>query len=369
MGRTEAASRECATLFDQVCSWPNLLLAHRKASRGKRGLPAASRFEVGLADRLLSLQEELRNRTYRPGEYESFFIHDPKTRLISAAPFRDRVVHHALCNVIEPLFERRFVSDSFANRRGKGTHRALDRCQQLARRYRYVLACDIRQHFPSIDHEILRSILRRKIDDEHTFWLCERIIESGADVLSGRYDMVFFAGDDLFAVNRPRGLPIGNLTSQFWSNCYLDPFDHFVKRELRCGGYVRYVDDFLLFGNDKRTLWRWKKQLIERLATLRLTLHERCAQVRPVNDGIPWLGFVVFPDHRRMKRRNVVRYRRRLRALAAAYYAGRVGYSRLDASVQGWIAHVSYADTWGLRRSVLRATHRPKQHMISRPRR
>jgi retron-type reverse transcriptase len=141
----------------------------------------------------------------RPRPYTSFYIHEPKRRLISAAPFRDRVVHHALCNLIEPVFERTFIADSFANRVGKGTHRALERVQKLARRFPYVLQCDIRQFFPSIDHAILRDILAGKIGDSGILWLIDRILESGIGVLKAEYEMVYFSGDDLFAVNRARG--------------------------------------------------------------------------------------------------------------------------------------------------------------------
>ncbi len=149
--------------------------------------------------------------------------------------------------------------------------------------------------FQSIDHAILRGILARKLHDPGVVWLIDRILESGAGVLSEEYEMVYFPGDDLFAANRPRGLPIGNLTSQFWANCYLNPFDHFVKRELRCPAYLRYVDDLLLFGDDKGQLWDWKAAAVERLAGLRLTIHDECAQVRPTTEGIPFLGFVVYP--------------------------------------------------------------------------
>jgi len=340
-------------LYPKVYAWSNLLRAHAQAARGKRGHTPAAVFEIGLADRLLELAEELRTQIYRPGPYQSFHIHEPKRRLISAAPFRDRVVHHALVDVIEPLFERRFIFDSYANRKGKGTHRALDRCQQFARRHRYVLRCDVRQHFPSIDHEILRGILARVIRDEKVRWLCDRILASGVGVLSEEYSMVFFPGDGLFAVNRPRGLPIGNLTSQFWSNCYLDPFDHFVKRELSCRGYLRYVDDTALFADDPRLLWKWRSRILDRLARLRLTLHEDSAQVQPVTNGIPWLGFVVYPTHRRLKRRNVIRYRRRLSGLVRRYLAGNEQLEAVSESVRGWLNHARYGDTWGLRGAVL----------------
>jgi RNA-directed DNA polymerase len=340
-------------LYPQVCAWENLYLAWRKARKGKRGRVPAATFEFDLETNLVQLQRELLDKTYRPGAYTSFYIHDPKHRLISAAPFRDRVVHHALCNVIEPLFERRFIYDSYANRVGKGTHRALDRCQHFARHYRYVLQCDVRQFFPSVDHAVLRATLNRVIADPDVMWLVDRILESGIGVLREEYRVVWFPGDDLLAANRPRCLPIGNLTSQFWANCLLDPFDHFVKRELRCQGYLRYVDDFLLFADDKATLWAWRGAVVERLAQIRLTIHEARAHPRPVTDGIPFLGFVVFPTHRRLKRRNVVNYRRRLRGLMAAYQAGELPAEQVGASVLGWINHARYGNTWGLRKDVL----------------
>ena len=292
-------------------------------------------------------------QTYQPGPYHSFYIRDPKHRLISAAPFRDRVVHHALCNVIEPIFERTFIGDSYANQVGKGTHRALDRAQAFARRYRYVLQCDVEQFFPSVDLALLRGILARKIADPGVLWLADRIMDGGAGVLANEYAMVYFPGDDLFAVNRPRGLPIGNLTSQFWANVYLNELDQFVKRQLHCPAYVRYVDDFLLFADDKRQLWTWKNAIRERLAGLRLTLHERESTVYPVATGIPFLGFRVYPDHRRLKRRNGVAFARRLRAWRAEIAKGKLRVADLSPRVQGWVAHAAHGDTWRLRRALL----------------
>jgi hypothetical protein len=235
----------------------------------------------------------------------------------------------------------------------KGNHRALDRAQHFSRRYRYVLSCDVVKFFPSIDHALLQRTLARTIRDRDVLWLVERILESGVGVLSEEYEMVWYPGDDLFAACRPRGLPIGNLTSQFWANCYLNPFDHFVKRELRCPGYVRYVDDMLLFGDDKGQLWAWKRAVIERLAGLRLTIHEARAQVRPVGEGIPFLGFVIYPHKRRLKRRKGVAYARRFRRLAGAYAAGQISLEQLTASARGWAVHAAHGDTEGLRRAVL----------------
>ncbi|MCB9108832.1 MAG: group II intron reverse transcriptase domain-containing protein [Anaerolineales bacterium] len=339
-------------MYTKLTQWDNLLLAYRKAAKGKRGQPNVAAFEHRLEDNLLLLQTELADQTYRPGPYTSFTIHEPKRRLISAAPFRDRVVHHALCNLIEPIFDRGFIFDSYANRLGKGTHRALQRCQQFARRYRYVLQGDVEQFFPAIDHAHLRHILARKIDDVRVLWLVDQILDSGVGVLTEVYTMRWFPGDDLSAAWRPRGLPIGNLTSQFWANCYVDPFDHFVKRELRCPAYLRYVDDFALFSDDKATLWRWREAIVERLARLRLTIHPG-SQPHPVSEGIPFLGFVTYPDRRRLKRRKGLHYRRRLRRLVAGCEAGEVAPDEVAASIQGWINHVRYGNTIGLRKALL----------------
>jgi len=342
-------------VYRQIVDWSNLLLAYRKASRGKRGKPSAAGFEHQLADRLIGLQGELESQTYQPGDYVHFMIHDPKHRKISAAPFRDRVVHHALCNLIEPLFEAQFIPNSYANRKGKGTHVAVNTVQEYARRYRYVLRADIVKHFPSIDHTILYDILADTILDDQTRWLIAQIIDSGQGVLADEYEMVWFEKDDLFAPNRPRGLPIGNLTSQFWSNVYLNPLDWFIQQDLACTAYLRYVDDFALFSNSKRELYAWKQAIMQFLATLRLTIHESEAQVIRPEQGIPWLGFVVYPTHRRLKRRNAVNFTRRFVDNLDAYQAGNISFAELDASVKGWVNHVRYADTWGLRRHIFRS--------------
>jgi RNA-directed DNA polymerase len=340
--------------YEQICSFENLNRAFLKARRGKRQQETVARFERRLEGELFELQAELLSFTYHPGPYRSFYRTEAKRRLISAAPFRDRVVHHALIGVIEPDFERRFIFDSYANRLGKGTHHALDRCTKFLRTSRYVLPCDVSQFFPSIDHAVLRSQLARFFPLEDVLWLVDRILENGAGVLDEVYQMRWFPGDDLFAALRPRGLPLGNLTSQFWANVYLDDLDQFVKRQLGCHRYLRYVDDFLLFADDKTTLNRWRAAIIEFLGSLRLTIHENTAQPRPVTEGLPFLGFIVYPDHRRLKPSTGYTYRRRLRALLADYHACRATQDQLGASVRGWLAHAAHGDTWGLRQAVLR---------------
>lgn len=343
-------------LYDNITDWDNLWLAFRKAARGKRRKQSAAAFEYQVADQLLELQTQLLTHCYQPGAYHHFVIHEPKRRKISAAPFRDRVVHHALCNVIEPIFERQFIANSFANRAGKGTHLAIDTVQHYARQYEFVLRMDIVQHFPSLDHAILRAELAATIEDIDVLALIDLILNSGVGILTNEYTPVLFEGDDLFALSRPRGLPIGNLSSQFWSNVYMNPLDWFIKRELGCNAYVRYVDDFALFSNSQAQLQQWRSAIILKLAKMRLVCHENEAWVIPTPSGIPWLGFVVYPSYRKLKKRNVLAFTKRLKHNLHDYGAGNISFAELDASVQGWIAHVVYADTWGLRKHLF-ASH------------
>jgi retron-type reverse transcriptase len=340
-------------LYPQITDFNNLYQAFRTARRGKRHKEAVAAFELDLEMNLWQLYEELSDQTYQPGSYHHFYIYDPKRRLISAAPFGDRVVHHVLCQVIEPIFDRSFIHDSYACRVGKGNHRALERCSQFARAYRHVLKCDIVKYFPSIDHAILRQQLARKIGDAKTLWLIDQIISSGAGVLHHEYEMRWFPGDDLTAAWRSRGLPIGNLTSQQWANVYLNPLDQFVKRELKCTAYLRYCDDFLLFHDDKAQLYWWRQEIIHFLQTLRLTLHEGKSAVSPVRLGVDFVGFRVFPTYRRLRRDNVRRAYRRMRELQAAYIAGEIPLEQVSMSVRSWIAHSQYAASYGLRRQLL----------------
>jgi RNA-directed DNA polymerase len=341
-------------LYPQITAFDNLYEAWRKARRGKRYKPAAAAFEHHLDDELITLHDELQAESWQPGGYRSFTVHEPKRRKISAAPFRDRVVHHALVSVIEPIYERKFIFDSYANRQGKGTHAALDRCTHFMRRYPYVLQCDVQQFFPAIDHAVLKQTLAKTIACKPTQRLCCKIIDSGIGVLAEEYNMRWFPSDDLLAAARPRGLPIGNLTSQFWANVYLNELDQFVKHTLRCKGYVRYVDDFLLFAEDKHILHQWRDRIIRFLHSLRLTIHENRAQPRPVTQGIPFLGFTVYPDHRRLKRSKGIAYRRHLKMLYGRYQAGEITREDGRSSVMAWLGHVQHGDTWGLRRTMFR---------------
>ena len=338
-------------LFTRITSFANLLLAARLASKGKRFRPNVATFNLNLEEELHGLQQELIARTYRPGPYRTFLIRDKKPRFISAAPFRDRVVHHVLCNVIEPVFDRSFLFDSYACRTGKGTHAAVDRASHYARRFRYVLKCDMEKYFPSIDHAILMGLIVERIWDEGVLWLVRTILEGSnpqPEVLH------YFPGDNLFApFERRRGIPIGNQTSQFFANVYLDKLDHYVKETFRAPGYVRYVDDFLLFDDDKPRLHKARAAIEEFIDQLRLRLNPRKCFVAPVTSGFTFLGHRMFPTHRRLDADNVRRFKRRLRQYREAVAEEQMSEAQCEDCVRSWIAHARHADTARLRARIL----------------
>jgi RNA-directed DNA polymerase len=247
------------------------------------------------------------------------------------------VVHHAVCGVLEPLFERRLIFDTYACRPGKGSHRAVDRCQEFARRYRYFLKCDIRKYFESIDHGVLGRLL-------------ERILGIRADPrlvsLLGR-----IVAHSVPGAPHGKGVPIGNLTSQHFANLYLGELDHFLKERLRIKGYLRYMDDFICFSDDKAALGALLPQIRCFIGEhLRLTLKEEVTRLAPVSEGVPFLGFRIFPNLRRLQRPNLIRLRKNIRRKEDAYRLGQISGDELYRSVQSMIAHVSHADALALRR-------------------
>ena len=325
-----------------------------RAAAGKRSKPGVVAFLANLETEVLRLERELKSDSYRPGRYTKIEIFDPKHRIVSAAPFRDRVVHHAFCAVCEPIFERGFIYDSYANRIGKGTHRAVARYERFRDRARYVLRCDIFRYFPSIDHEILKADLRRRISCARTLNLADRIVD-GSNPQEAVYRL--FPGDDLLTpLERRRGLPIGNLTSQFFANVYLDGLDHFCKEVLRTKGYVRYVDDFALFHDDVGQIRDWRERIVVFLAGRRLVLHDHKTMILPTSETAPFLGFVLLPDgRRRLPEENVRRFRNRLRGLRDRWRQGTVTREEVQIRVRSWIAHADHANTRRLRRAIFGA--------------
>jgi retron-type reverse transcriptase len=338
-------------LYSQITSFENLLLAAKKAQKGKRHRDNVLTFNFHLESELLQLQTELLDQTYQPQGYRTFQIHEPKPRLISAAPYRDRVVHHALCNIIAPLIESSFIPDCYSNRVGYGTHKAIRRFTHFARSSEYVFQCDIQKYFPSIDHQILKNILYQKIKCSRTLWLIDLIIDNSNEQIPV-YD--YFDGDNLLTPLRRRGLPIGNLTSQFFANVYLNNFDHFVKEKLKIKKYIRYVDDFAFFSNDRLELVQARRAIENYLASLRLKIHPIKSQIFMTKQGANFLGFRIFPTHIRVRNNNLRIGKRRIRLLGQSVYIGKTSTSAAYLSVLSWFAHLAHGNTWKLRSNILK---------------
>jgi len=304
-----------------------------------------------LEKNLFVLQKELQNRTYKHGPYKDFIVKDSKKRLISAAPYRDRVVHHALINIIEPLFDKSFIYDSYACRKGKGTHAALMRFREFLKQRKYVLKCDIRKYFQSIDHEILLKKLSRKISDRSTLWLLNEIISSRC---ANGVPLIYFPDDNLFTpLERKKSIPIGNLTSQFFANVYLNDFDHWIKEELHAGPYIRYVDDFCVFSDEKSHLKEIRSAIVEYLASLRLSIHGGKSRIYTIKEGIEFLGFRHLPGRSRVRKENVKRFKCRMRRYQKRYSEGEIAFSDIKPSVISWLSHASYAESYNLRKQLI----------------
>jgi RNA-directed DNA polymerase len=349
-------------LFTEIITFENLLKAAKKAQKGKQFYPNVLKFNYNLETELLTLQEELIDQIYQPGEYRSFRIFEPKPRLISAAPYRDRVVHHALCNIIIPLFEPTFIYDSYANREGFGTHRALRRFTNFYRSSSYILQCDIKRYFPSIDHRILKSLIRKKIKCPQTLWLIDLIID-----YSNEQEPIldYFPGDTLLIpIERKKGLPIGNLSSQFFANIYLNGLDHYVKENIKCHKYLRYVDDFALFSDDLDFLQDAKTKIAEYLINLRLKIHPIKNQLFATKHGANFLGFRIFPERIRVRSDNLRRARKRLKTIQKIYHQELISLKQLSQRLQSWEAHLKHGDTYKLRKNIfdywIFSTSKPK---------
>lgn len=328
----------------------NLLKAFGKARQRKRARPDVQRFEFDLERELLDLQHELRNKQYQPGEFREFTLYERKPRSICVAPFRDRVVHHALMNQLEPLLEDVLAPHTYACRKGRGVHRAVRHYQRCTKRHPYVLKLDIASYFACIDHGILRGLLAMLIKDDSVLWLCNRLIVNSPEP---PYAPLWPGADLVDVMERESGLPIGNLTSQHFANLYLNPVDQWLHSDPRVPGWLRYVYDLLIFGDDKAVLWEVLDELRERLTTLRLSVHPHKCELYRCADGVDVLGYRVTPNRIRLRRDNGYRYRRKLRKLAKQYGQGKIELEAVRASVAAWLGHTGQADALGLQKAVL----------------
>jgi retron-type reverse transcriptase len=296
-------------LYETLTSWKNLLVAEKKARKGKRYRKDVAEFHWNHEAELLSIQHDLIAGIYEPGNYRTFEICDPKRRVISAAPYRDRVVHHAICNLIEPILDHSFIHDSYACRKGKGQVAAVRRAYNYMKNFRFVAKTDIRRYFASIDHEILLSKLQCRFKDPKVIHVVDRIIRKP---FPRQQRPEFFLGDDLLSHSeRTCGLPLGNQTSQLFGNFYLDQIDHRMKEIHRIPGMVRYMDDIVLFADSKAQLWDALDQISFMLGVHRLRLHRKKTTVTTTVDGVRFLGFHVRSSGIRLRSEFLVRTRKR----------------------------------------------------------
>lgn len=332
--------RRVGGLWPAITDYANLLAASERAAHGKRSRQSVARFLEARERECLRLQEELLADAYRPGRACQYELFEPKRRVITVLPFRDRVVHHALLQVIEPILERSLVYECFACRRGKGTHRALDHAQRMLRRYDHSLKLDIAGFFASIRHDQVLARIERRIKDRDTLRLCRRIVEGGAD--------------DAPAGEHGRGLPIGSLTSQRFANLQLDPLDHFVKERLQIPGYCRYMDDLVLFHRDAGAL-REARAAVEGFVEneLGLSLKARATRLAAAREGLPFLGWRLYRHHRRLRPENCARSRRLFRRRVADHQRGLLEDEAFVQSMTSICEHLRHGSTRALRRGWL----------------
>ena len=325
--------------LEDIASTERLMASARRAYKGsargggwRSGLP----FMCELEREVYALRCELLEGRYQPGPFRHFWVCDRKPRFISAAPFRDRVVHHSLTELMSPRLERYADDHSYACRPGKGLHRAVRYAQQLSQRHTWALRLDVAHYFETLPHEPLKELVRRLFKGERALLLLECFINHAP-----------------LGCEPGRGLPIGNLTSQHLANLYLGPLDHTLRRELGVGGYLRYMDDLTLFGHSKAELREAERFVASRLQALGLTLKPSATELTPVHKGVPLLGFRVFPTHVRFDARRLRRYRRKRKTLDQLWLRGHES-DELRARSEALSAWASVADTFTLRQNHVR---------------
>lgn len=335
-----------SNLYPELCSFENLFSAYKKARKHKTSKKYVQDFEKELSTNLFRLQKELLNKTYCPAPLIDFIIRDPKTRKISKSDFRDRIVHHALCNIIEPIFDKTFIYDSYANRKGKGTLKAIKRFEYFKRKVSknntrkcYVLKADIMHYFETLDHIILLQIISEKIVDKNVIKLIIQIMKNHKTKRKGA------------------GMPLGNLTSQFFANVYLNELDQYVKHELKIKYYIRYVDDFVILSNSKEELEFYTERIRAFLCEkLKISLHPKKTKIFNMSDGVAFLGLRIFENHKLLKECNIRKFRNKLKRLCAQHDINEVDYDKIYDVIEGWIAHIDIANGHKLKIRMLEPT-------------
>lgn len=323
-----------AGIFVQIYDFANLERAYKKARRCKRYRNEVLRYSQNLEENLINLQNHLIWHSYKQGTYRTFYVYEPKKRLISALPFADRVAQHAINNVLEPLIDKRFYFHSYACRKNKGMHKASEVLtkwlynETYSGKSLYAIKADIHHYFQSIDHRRLKETIRQIIKDAETLSLLDTIIDSG--------------GAD------GKGIPVGNLTSQLFANLYLDRLDKYIKETLHVRYYIRYMDDFIILSPDKAYLRELLRQIEEFLASeLGLLLNPKTTILNCKN-GVDFCGYRHFTDHKKVRKTSIRRMKRTIRA----YRKGVISEERFAKALQSWLGHIQHADTYLLREGM-----------------
>ena len=327
-------------LYQKLYSYKNLEKAFKKASKSKNSLPYVIEFRLNLKENLLQLQKELKNEIYYPHKLTKFTIKDPKTRLIRKSIFRDRVIHHAIVNILEPIYDPIFIADSYANRLGKGTIGAILKCDKFKRKVSkngqilshavtnnmikgYVLKADIKKFFDSVDQNKLIEIFKRKIKDDKLIWLITKILKN--------FD------------HKRIGMPLGNMTSQFFANVYLNELDYFVKHKLKAKYYIRYVDDFVILHSSKQQLRIWEKEIeIFLKESLKLEIHPDKSKIINLSKGIDFVGFRNFYYYKLLRKRNM----RKVSYNVKQFKKGELDEEKFKKSLEGWRAYAKWANSY-----------------------
>ena len=322
--------KRVSNIYPEIYEFDNLLKAAHKVLKGKKHTLKATEFYFNLEPNLLEISHSLKNKTYKPQKFHNFIIYQPKKCRISAADLYDNVVQHAICFQLEPYFEKFFIFHSFGSRKGKGPLKAMDCVSRFCKKFDYYLKLDIHKFFDSVDHKILKHKLASKFKDKDLLWLLNLII-------------------DHTSTGSPPGksIPIGNLTSQYFSNLYLDQMDHYIKEELKIKGYIRYMDDFVLFANDKIILHRALQELYDHLKSIKLELSQQI--LAPIREGVPFLGYHFFRNFIRIQQPKWRRFKKQFRSTQDAFLRGELETEKFINIIMGLTDSISYGNTRNLR--------------------
>lgn len=321
-------------LFEKLISYDNLLLAFLKAKKGTK-TAESKKFEFNLEKELLNLKEEFIFEKYKPTEYRYFILKEPKQREVSVATFKDRVVHHSIVNILEPIFEKTFIFDSYANRKNKGLLKGIKRLQKMiVSNEEYYLKADIKKFFDNIDYKIMLKLIERKIKDKKILKLIEVILKN--DIL------------------KTKGLPIGNLTSQFFANIYLTGLDHFIKEKLKVKKYVRYMDDFVIVDSDVKNLKKLKNEIGNYLKNnLELELKKEATYINKVDNGISFCGVRVFKNLIRVRRESLKYSLIKIKEKLDFFRENKISEEKIYQTLNSIFSYWDNYDTYKLREKIL----------------